>query len=261
MPDTLTIDKEKFNSRLFIGTGKHGTQDQLISYIKSSGSQMITVAIRRLDLENQADDRSLLDILTKENIRILPNTAGCSNLSEIILTCELSRELLGTNWVKLEAINDPEYLLPDPILTIEAADTLIQKGFKVLPYINADPPLAKRLESMGCVTVMPLASPIGSGNGIKNEEDIKIIIEQSKVPVVVDAGLAVPSDAARVIELGADAVLVNTAIAKAKNPALMAEGFKLGVEAGRKAFLAGRIPQLPIASSSSPKDNLIDPSK
>ena len=260
MKDTLIIDGKKFDSRLFIGTGKHKSPESLVSYIKSSGSEMITVAIRRVDL-NDNSSKSLIKILKDQKINILPNTAGCKNLSEIMLTSELSRELLETNWVKLEAINDQNYLLPDPIDTIEAAEALVSKGFKVLPYINPDPPLAKRLESLGCVTVMPLASPIGSGSGIKNEESIKIIIEQSKIPVVVDAGLAVPSDAARALEIGADAVLVNTAIAKAGNPELMAEGFNLSVKAGRKAFLSGRIPIQSIASPSSPENNLIDSSK
>ena len=170
----------------------------------------------------------------------------------------MSRELINTNWVKLEAIQDPKYLLPDPIMTMSAAEKLISKGFKVLPYINSDPALAKNLEGIGCSTVMPLASPIGSGNGIKNEESIKIIIEQSSVPVVVDAGLAVPSDASKMMEIGADAVLVNTAIAQARNPKQMGKAFKLGVEAGRISFRSGRIPYREIASPSSPKENLLD---
>mgnify|MGYP006113495207 CR=1 FL=1 len=260
MKDKLIIDGKEFNSRLFIGTGKHKSTESLISYIRSSESEMITVAIRRVDLSDKSS-KSLIKTLIDQKINILPNTAGCKNLSEIILTSELSRELLETDWVKLEAINDQDYLLPDPMDTIKAAEALVSKGFKVLPYINSDPPLAKRLESIGCVTVMPLASPIGSGNGIKNEESIKIIIEQSKVPVVVDAGLAVPSDASRALEMGADAVLVNTAIAKANDPKLMAEGFNLSVKAGRKAFLSGRIPIQSVASPSSPENNLIDSSK
>ena len=258
MNDKLIINGKEFNSRLFIGTGKHRSIEELKKYIKSSESEMITVAIRRLDLENQSKDKNLLQTLRELGINILPNTAGCNNLSEIILTCELARELLGTDWVKLEAILDKKYLLPDPILTLEAAELLIKKGFKVLPYINADPALAKRLEESGCITVMPLASPIGSGNGIKNEEGIKIIIDQSKIPVVVDAGLAVPSDASSMLEIGADAVLVNTAIAQATNPVLMAEAFKLGVISGRNAFKAGRIPSIPVASPSSPQYDLID---
>ena len=257
MNDNLIIDGKKFRSRLFIGTGKHKSLKDLDDYITSSESEMITVAIRRLDLsDNKSND--LLSFLIEKKLNILPNTAGCKNIDEIILTCELSRELINTNWVKLEAIQDPKYLLPDPIMTMSAAEKLIRKGFKVLPYINSDPALAKNLEEIGCSTVMPLASPIGSGNGIKNEESIKIIIEQSSVPVVVDAGLAVPSDASKMMEIGADAVLVNTAIAQARNPKQMGKAFKLGVEAGRISFRSGRIPYREIASPSSPKENLLD---
>ena len=172
MIDKLIIEDKEFKSRLFIGTGKHRSLNELEKYILSSESEMITVAIRRLDLENKSNDNDLLQMLKRLKINILPNTAGCKNLSEIILTCELARELTETNWVKLEAILDKKFLLPDPIMTLEAASSLIDKGFKVLPYINADPALAKRLEYIGCATVMPLASPIGSGNGIKNEESI-----------------------------------------------------------------------------------------
>ncbi|MBE31731.1 MAG: thiazole synthase [Rickettsiales bacterium] len=258
MIDKLIIEDKEFKSRLFIGTGKHRSLNELEKYILSSESEMITVAIRRLDLENKSSDSDLLQMLKRLKINILPNTAGCKNLSEIILTCELARELTETNWVKLEAILDKKFLLPDPIMTLEAASSLIDKGFKVLPYINADPALAKRLEDIGCATVMPLASPIGSGNGIKNEESIKIIIDQSKIPVIVDAGIAVPSDASKMLEIGADAVLVNTAIAQASKPNIMAKAFKLGVEAGRNSFLAGRIDSKPIASPSSPEINLID---
>ena len=257
MNDNLIIDGKEFSSRLFIGTGKHRSLSELKDYIISSGSEMITVAIRRLDFDDK-NSNDLLSFLKKLKINILPNTAGCKNIDEIILTCELSRELLETNWIKLEAIKDKKYLLPDPIMTIKAAEKLIENNFKVLPYINSDPELAKNLENIGCSTVMPLASPIGSGNGINNEENIKIIIEQSKVPVVVDAGLAVPSDAAKMMEIGADAVLVNTAIAQSKIPKNMGEAFKLGVEAGRISFNSGRIPTKQFASASSPKTNLIN---
>ena len=256
MNDNLIIDGKEFSSRLFIGTGKHRSLKELKDYIISTESEMITVAIRRLDL-NKDNSNDLMSFLKKLNMNILPNTAGCKNIEEIMLTCELSRELIGTNWVKLEAIKDKKYLLPDPIMTLNAAEKLIKKGFKVLPYINSDPELAKNLENVGCSTVMPLASPIGSGNGVKNEENIKIIIEQSKVPVVVDAGLAVPSDAARVMEIGADAVLVNTAIAESRVPKDMGRAFNLGVKAGRISFNSGRIPIKQIASASSPKTNLI----
>ena len=257
MNDNLIIDGKEFSSRLFIGTGKHRSLSELKDYIISTESEMITVAIRRLDF-NDKNSNDLMSFLKKLKINILPNTAGCKNIDEIILTCELSRELLGTNWIKLEAIKDKKYLLPDPIMTLKAAEKLIENNFKVLPYINSDPELAKNLENIGCSTVMPLASPIGSGNGINNIENIKIIIEQSKVPVVVDAGLAVPSDAARMMEIGADAVLVNTAIAESKIPKNMGKAFKLGVEAGRISFSSGRIPIKQIASASSPKTNLIN---
>ena len=257
MNDNLIIDGKEFSSRLFIGTGKHRSLNELKDYIVSTESEMITVAIRRLDFDDK-NSNDLLSFLKKLKINILPNTAGCKNIDEIILTCELSRELLRTNWIKLEAINDKKYLLPDPIMTLKAAEKLIKNNFKVLPYINSDPELAKNLEGIGCSTVMPLASPIGSGNGINNEENIKIIIEQSKVPVVVDAGLAVPSDASRMMEIGADAVLVNTAIAESKVPKNMGKAFKLGVEAGRISFSSGRIPAKQFASASSPKTNLIN---
>ena len=184
MNDNLIIDGKEFSSRLFIGTGKHRSLNELKDYIVSTESEMITVAIRRLDFDDK-NSNDLMSFLKKLKINILPNTAGCKNIDEIILTCELSRELLGTNWIKLEAIKDKKYLLPDPIMTLKAAEKLIKNNFKVLPYINSDPELAKNLEGIGCSTVMPLASPIGSGNGINNEENIKIIIEQSKVPVVV----------------------------------------------------------------------------
>ena len=257
MNDNLIIDGKEFSSRLFIGTGKHRSLNELKDYIVSTESEMITVAIRRLDFDDK-NSNDLMNFLKKLKINILPNTAGCKNIDEIILTCELSRELLGTNWIKLEAIKDKKYLLPDPIMTLKAAEKLIKNNFKVLPYINSDPELAKNLEGIGCSTVMPLASPIGSGNGINNEENIKIIIEQSKVPVVVDAGLAVPSDAARMMEIGADAVLVNTAIAESRIPKNMGKAFKLGVEAGRISFSSGRIPAKQFASASSPKTNLIN---
>ena len=256
MNDNLIIDGKEFRSRLFIGTGKHKSLKDLDDYITSSESEMITVAIRRLDLsDNKSND--LLSFLIEKKLNILPNTAGCKNIDEIILTCELSRELINTNWVKLEAIQDPKYLLPDPIMTMSAAEKLISKGFKVLPYINSDPALAKNLEEIGCSTVMPLASPIGSGNGIKNEESIKIIIEQSSVPVVVDAGLAVPSDASKMMEIGADAVLVNTAIAKAKKPFEMALAFKNAVIAGRQSYKSGRIIKTLMGNPSSPIKGII----
>jgi thiazole synthase len=200
-----------------------------------------------------------MDYLDWQRYTLLPNTAGCRTMDEALFTARLARELTGSSWLKLEVIPDPAYLLPDPVETLRAAETLVGEGFTVLPYIHADPVLARRLEEVGCATVMPLGSPIGSGRGVFTIEEIQIIIENAQVPVVVDAGLAVPSDASQVMEVGADAVLVNTAIAQAQDPALMAEGFRLGVEAGRKAYLAGRIPKKAYASASSPLEGVARP--
>ena len=251
MDDFLTIDNKKFQSRLLTGTGRHKNINQLIRSIENSETEIITVAIRRLNLDAKKEE-NILEIIKSKKLTILPNTAGCPTSKEAIFTAELARELTETDWIKLEVIPDSKYLLPDPIGTLEAAKELVKKGFKVLPYISADPVLALELEKIGCVTVMPLGSPIGSGQGIHTMESIKIIIEQSKVPVIVDAGIGVPSDAALVMESGADAVLINTAIAQAENPGIMASAFKLGVESGRQAFLAGRIPKKNIAVASSP---------
>jgi len=251
MDDFLIIDNKKFQSRLLTGTGRHKNINQLIKSIENSETEIITVAIRRLNLDAKKEE-NILEIIKSKKITILPNTAGCPTSKEAIFTAELARELTETDWIKLEVIPDSKYLLPDPIGTLEAAKELVKKGFKVLPYISADPVLALELEKIGCVTVMPLGSPIGSGQGIHTMESIKIIIEQSKVPVIVDAGIGVPSDAALVMESGADAVLINTAIAQAENPGIMASAFKLGVESGRQAFLAGRIPKKNIAVASSP---------
>ena len=251
MDDFLIIDNKKFQSRLLTGTGRHKNINQLIRSIENSETEIITVAIRRLNLDAKKEE-NILEIIKSKKLTILPNTAGCPTSKEAIFTAELARELTETDWIKLEVIPDSKYLLPDPIGTLEAAKELVKKGFKVLPYISADPVLALELEKIGCVTVMPLGSPIGSGQGIHTMESIKIIIEQSKVPVIVDAGIGVPSDAALVMESGADAVLINTAIAQAESPGIMASAFKLGVESGRQAFLAGRIPKKNIAVASSP---------
>jgi thiazole synthase len=249
--DTLVIAGKSFESRLMVGTGKYESPEACVAALDASGSQIVTVAIRRLDLDNP-NARTELDYIDWQRYTILPNTAGCTSAEEAIFTAKLARELTGSNWVKLEVIPDPRYLLPDPIGTLRAAETLVNDGFVVLPYIHADPVLAKHLEEAGCATVMPLGSPIGSGRGIFTAEEIQIIIENARVPVVVDAGLGAPSEASQALEMGADAVLVNTAIARAKDPALMADGFRLGVEAGRKAFLAGRIERKAYASASSP---------
>jgi len=255
MGDQLTIAGKTFDSRLMTGTGKHGSVADLLASVEQSGTEIITVAIRRLNLDDP-NEKTLLDHLDWSKYQILPNTAGSKTADEAVFTAQLAREVTGSNWIKIEVIPDPKYLLPDPIGTLEAAERLVKDGFVCLPYMGADPELAKRLEDVGCATVMPLGSPIGSGRGVLTSEEIQIIIEQVNVPVVVDAGLGVPSDASTVMELGADAVLVNTAIAQAANPGLMGEAFKLGVEAGRKAYLAGRIPIIDKASASSPTEGV-----
>jgi thiazole synthase len=255
MNDALVIAGKEFRSRLLVGTGKHRSMQEMRDSIDASGAEIVTVAIRRLPLD-EPDKENLMDHLDWERYTILPNTAGCKTAEEALFTARLARELTGSNWVKLEVIPDPEYLLPDPIATLEAAETLIAEGFVVLPYIHADPILAKRLEEAGCATVMPLGSPIGSGRGIFTLEEIQIIIQNAKVPVVVDAGLGAPSDASLALEVGADAVLVNTAIAQATDPVGMGNAFRLGVEAGRTAYLAGRITRKEIAQASSPLEGV-----
>jgi thiazole synthase len=237
------------------GTGKHRTVSDLTAAIAASGTEIITVAIGRLDLTNP-NEKTLLDHIDWSRLQILPNTAGSKSVEQCLFTARLAREVTRSDWIKVEVIPDPKYLLPDPIGTFEASKQLVKEGFVVLPYIGADPVLAKRLEEIGCATVMPLGSPIGSGQGVLTREEIQIIIENARVPVVVDAGLGVPSDASSVMELGADAVLVNTAIAQASNPALMGEAFKLGVEAGRKAYLAGRMAKKQYAQASSPQEGV-----
>jgi thiazole synthase len=235
MSDILNIGGISITSRLMVGTGRHRSNDDLVNSIQSSGAEIITVAIGRLNLNNP-NEKTILDHFDWSKYTILPNTAGAKTAEEAISIARLSKAMGLSDWIKLEVIPDPKYLLPDPIGTLKAAEILVKEGFQVLPYIYADPVLAKHLEEIGCATVMPLGSAIGSGQGIHTKEEISIIIEQSSIPVVVDAGLAVPSDASTAMELGADAVLVNTAIAQASNPSLMGEAFKLGVEAGRKAF-------------------------
>ncbi len=210
--DCLIVGQKKFTSRLMIGTGRYRNERDMKAAIAESATQIVTVAIRRLDLK-QTGDQGMLDDLIKGVKQILPNTAGCKTAQEAIFTARLARDLVKTDFIKLEVIPDAKYLLPDPVATLEAAEVLVKDGFNVLPYINADPVLAKRLEDVGCVTVMPLGSPIGSAQGVRNISALAIIIEQSAVPVVVDAGLGVPSDAALVMEMGASAVLINTAIA------------------------------------------------
>ena len=252
----LTIAGKTFGSRLMVGTGKYRNSVEMNAAFEASGAEIITVALRRIDFDDPAS-RSVLDDVDWKRYTILPNTAGCATADEAIRIARMVRAMELSNWIKLEVIPDPKYLLPDPIGTLEAAKVLIDEGFVVLPYIGADPILARRLEEIGTATVMPLGSPIGSGQGILNREAIKIIVEQSNVPVVVDAGIGVPSEAASAMEIGADAVLVNTAIAQATNPALMAGAMADGVRAGRSAWLAGRIPVKAYASASSPTTNIV----
>ena len=255
MNDPLTIAGKEFSSRLFLGTGKYSGPEETVLALEASGAQLITVAIRRLNLDDP-NVRTELDYIDWSRYNVLPNTAGCRTADEALLTARLGRSVTGSNWVKLEVIPDPKYLLPDPIGTLRAAETLIAEGFVVLPYMHADPVLAKHLEEAGCATVMPLGSAIGSGQGILTIDEIRIIIENAGVPVVVDAGIGSPSDAALAMEIGADAVLVNTAVAKSKDPPRMAAAIRKGVEAGREAFLAGCIPVKPYANASSPTDGV-----
>jgi thiazole synthase len=238
-----------------LGTGKYRSADEMNAALEASGCQIVTVALRRIDLNTPK--RSILDEIDWQKYHILPNTAGARTADEAVRTARMARAMGLSDWIKVEVIPDPKYLLPDPIGTFEACRTLVEEGFIVLPYINADPALALRLQEIGTHTVMPLASPIGSGQGMKTTEQVRIIIEQATVPVVVDAGIGVPSEAAQAMEMGAAACLVNTAIARAEDPALMADAIRQGVEAGRKAYRAGRMPVLPYASASSPLEGVV----
>ena len=260
--DKLIIGNKSFNSRLMLGTGKYKTTNDAIQSIESSDCEIVTVAIRRLPTNLKDDTTSFLGNLDWNKLWLLPNTAGSQTAEEAIrmaflgheLACQLGQE--DNFFVKLEVISDPKYLLPDPLGTLKAAEFLIKKGFTVLPYINADPMLALHLEDLGCATVMPLGSPIGSGQGINNLTNIKIIIENSNIPVIVDAGIGTPSEATLAMELGADGVLLNTAVAQSKNPAQMASAMNLGVQAGRLAYLAGRMDKKNYAIASSPLDKI-----
>ncbi len=256
MNDTLKIGTREFHSRLMLGTGKYDNFEVMRASLQASGAEIITVALGRLDLSN-SHQPGLLDYIDPRRYTILPNTAGCKTAEEALRVARLAEALGLPRWVKLEVIPDPRYLLPDPIATLEATKVLVKEGFDVLPYINADPVLAQRLQDAGAATVMPLGSPIGSGQGLLNLPQIQIIIEQARVPVVVDAGIGAPSDAALAMELGADACLINTAVARAKEPERMAYAMKLGMEAGRAAFLAGRIPRQSHATASSPQMGLV----
>lgn len=248
--DKLSIADREFESRLLVGTGKFASPEAMAEALDSSGAEIVTVALRRVDIENENDDT--LAAIDRERYLLLPNTSGARDAEEAIRLAKLARAATGINWLKLEVTPDPYYLLPDPVETLKAAEFLVKEGFVVLPYINADPILSKRLEDAGTATVMPLASPIGSNQGLKTRAALEIIIEQAGVPVVVDAGLGLPSHASDAMEMGADAVLVNTAIATATDPVAMGRAFKLAVEAGRTAFMSGPGASSKRASASSP---------
>jgi thiazole synthase len=252
--DVLTIAGRDFRSRLFTGTGKYPSPEVMRDAVLASGCELVTVAVRRLDLDAAGDD---ITRYLPEGVGLLPNTAGCETADEAVRVARLARAGGLPDWVKLEVIPDARNLLPDPVGTLEAAERLVADGFTVLPYMLPDPVLARRLEEVGCATVMPLASPIGTGRGLRLRDAIGIMVEEAGVPVVVDAGLGAPSHAAEAMELGADAVLVNTAIARAGDPPAMARAFRLAVEAGRQAYLAGVMDERPLAEPSSPVGGLV----
>ena len=255
--DPLMIAGKAYRSRLLVGTGKYKDLDETKRAIEASGAEIVTVAIRRTNIGQNAGEPNLLDVIPPQRYTILPNTAGCYTAEDAVRTCRLARELLdGHDLVKLEVLGDEKTLFPDVSATLEAAETLVKEGFKVMVYTNDDPIVAKRFAEMGCVAVMPLAAPIGSGLGIRNPYNIRFILEEATVPILVDAGVGTASDAAIAMELGCDGVLMNTAIAAAQNPVLMAAAMKKGVEAGREAYLAGRMPRKRYASASSPVDGL-----
>ena len=254
----LVIAGKSYTSRLLTGTGKYADLTETRDATVAAGAEIVTVAIRRTNIGQNADEPNLLDVLPPEEFTILPNTAGCFTAEDAIRTCRLSRELLdGQKLVKLEVLGDQKTLFPDIIQTIKATEVLVKEGFDIMVYTNDDPILAKQFEEMGCVAVMPLAAPIGSGLGIRNPYNILTIVENADVPILVDAGVGTASDAALAMELGCDGVLMNTAIAGAKNPVLMASAMQKAIQAGREAFLAGRIPRKRFASASSPIDGTI----
>lgn len=235
--EKLIIAGKEFDSRLFLGTGKFSSNEVMAASIKASATQMVTMAMKRIELDNQGDD--MLQHIAAPGIQLLPNTSGTRNAEEAVFAAQMAREAFGTNWLKLEIHPDPRYLLPDPVETLKATEKLVKMGFVVLPYCQADPVLCKRLAEVGAATVMPLAAPIGTNMGLRTQDFLNIIIEEATVPVVVDAGIGAPSDAAKAMEIGADAVLVNTAISVAGDPVAMARAFKKAVEAGREAYEAG----------------------
>ena len=258
-PQRLCIAGREFNSRLILGTGKFASGPIMTAALEASSAEIVTVALRRADLSGKGDKfANILTFIDASRYLLLPNTSGARTADEACRLARLGREATGSTWLKLEIHPDPRFLLPDPIETMRAAEMLVKEGFTVLPYINADPVLAKRLQDAGCATVMPLGSPIGSARGIETRASIEIIIEQATVPVVVDAGLGAPSHAAEALEMGADAVLVNTAIAVAADPVRMAAAFKAGVEAGRAAYEIGLAPKRREASATSPLTGFFD---
>jgi len=255
--DSLTIAGKTYHSRLLVGTGKYKDMDETRRAIDASGAEIVTIAVRRTNMGQDTNEPNILDVLPPDQFTYLPNTAGCYDTKTAVRTCRLARELLnGHNLVKLEVLGDEKTLFPDVIQTLHAAEELIKDGFDVMVYTNDDPIVARELEQLGCVAIMPLAAPIGSGLGIRNKLNILTIVENAKVPVLVDAGVGTASDAAVAMELGCDGVLMNTAIAAAKNPVLMASAMRKAIEAGREAYLAGRMPAKRYASASSPLDGL-----
>ena len=256
--DDLVVAGKSYASRLLTGTGKFRDLEETRLATEAAGAQIVTVAIRRTNIRQDPNEPNLLDVLPPDRYTILPNTAGCYTAEDAVRTCRLARELLdGHNLTKLEVLGDQKTLFPDVVQTLKAAETLVADGFEVMVYTSDDPILARRLEEIGCVAVMPLAAPIGSGLGIQNRYNLIEIVENAKVPIIVDAGVGTASDAAIAMELGCDGVLMNTAIAGAKDPVRMARAMRLGVQAGRDAFLAGRIPRKRFASASSPIDGLV----
>ena len=256
--DSFTVAGQQFKSRLLVGTGKYKVMHETRLAIEASEAEIVTVAIRRTNIGQNPDEPNLLEVISPDKYTILPNTAGCFTADDAVRTCRLARELLGGHkLVKLEVLADQKTLLPDIVETLGAAELLVKDGFDVMVYTNDDPIIAKRLEEIGCVAVMPLAAPIGSGLGVRNPYNILTIVENANVPILVDAGVGTASDAAVAMELGCDGVLMNTAIAAAKNPILMASAMKKGIQAGREAYLAGRMPRKRFASASSPLDGLI----
>lgn len=257
--DDLIIAGKPYQSRLLVGTGKYDSVEQTRDAIETSGAEIVTVAIRRSNIGQNPGEPNLLEVIPPERFTILPNTAGCYTAEDALRTCRLARELLDDHrLVKLEVLGDPKTLYPDVTATLEAAEVLVAEGFEVMVYCTDDPILCKRLEDIGCVAVMPLAAPIGSGLGIQNRYNILTIVENAKVPIIVDAGVGTASDAAIAMELGCDGVLMNTAIAEARDPVRMASAMKHGIVSGRQAFLAGRMPRRRFASASSPVDGLVD---